>query len=264
MDNRPIGVFDSGIGGLTVLKELIREMPHENFIYLGDTARVPYGTRGSKIITTFALQLTNFLLQKNVKFLVVACNTITATCLDKIEEISPVPVLGVIKPAARTIVKTTKNGKVGILGTRATIESGIYEKEIQKLDGNIDIFSLACPLFVPIAEEGLGESNIADLAAEHYLKELKGIDTLHLGCTHYPLLINAIRKTVGSEVTIIDSAKPTAVELINILKAGNILNDHSGDSTVNFYFTDVTERSKNIAELFLGKKIENDICTVLL
>ncbi len=257
MDNRPIGVFDSGIGGLTVLKELIREMPHENFIYLGDTARVPYGTRGKKIITSFALQLANFLLQKNVKYLVVACNTISATCLDKIEEISAVSVIGVIKPAVRTIVKTTRNKKVAILGTRATIESRIYEREIQKLDSNIDIFSLACPLFVPIAEEGLGKSDIANLTAQHYLKGLKGIDTLHLGCTHYPLLINAIRKTVGSEVTIIDSAKPTAVELKNILKAGNILNDHSADSTVNFYFTDVTERSKNIAELFLGKRIKS-------
>ncbi len=259
MNNKSIGIFDSGIGGLTVTKEIVNLLPDESIIYLGDTARVPYGSRGKETITKFALQLTRFLLEKDVKFLVVACNTISAICLDKIQEISPIPVLGVIKPAVKKIVETTKSGRVGVIGTRATIASKIYEKEILTLNPRINVTSIACPLFVPIAEEGLGHSDISRLTAQHYLSQLKDIDTLHLGCTHYPLLKNVIREVVGESVTIIDSARPTAEELKNILTKSNLLNKSNIQPTATFYVTDAPERAMSTAELFFGRNIRADI-----
>lgn len=211
MKNKPIGIFDSGIGGLTVVKEIVKLLPNENIIYLGDTARVPYGTRGKETVTEFALELTRYLLSQDVKFLVVACNTITATCFDKIQEISTVPVIGVIEPAVKKIIKTSSTKRVGVIGTAATINSKVYEMKIKKLDPNFYVQSITCPLFVPIAEEGLANSNIANLTAKHYLKYLKNIDTLHLGCTHYPLLKNVIQDNIEKGVTIIDSADPPAL-----------------------------------------------------
>lgn len=259
MNNKPIGICDSGIGGLTVTKEIINSLPNENIIYLGDTARVPYGTRGNETITKFALELTRFLLEKDIKFLVVACNTISATCLDKVQKLSPVPVLGVIKPAVKRIVETTKSGKVGIIGTRATITSNIYEQEIHKINKKISKTSVPCPLFVPIAEEGLGNSNIAKPAAKHYLSKLKDIDTLHLGCTHYPLLKNVIVKCIGTDVSIIDSALPTAEDLKRCLAQKGLLRHESVKLVQTFYFTDISERVIVNAELFLGRKINNII-----
>lgn len=259
MNNRPIGIFDSGIGGLTVVKAIERLLPNESFIYLGDTARVPYGTRGTEIITEFSLQLTRFLLEKKVKLLVIACNTISATCLDEIQKLSPVPVIGVIKPAAKKIVETTKNKKVGVLGTRATVASRHYEQEIQALNPDIHITSLACPLFVPLAEEGLGTSNIAQLTAKYYLATLKDIDTIHLGCTHYPLLQEVIQETLGNSVTIIDSASPTSETLKKRLSDANLFHDDSIPPTKTFYVTDAPERVKIIASLFLGRDISDSL-----
>lgn len=257
MNNSPIGVFDSGIGGLTVVKEIINLLPNEKVVYLGDTARVPYGSRSGETITKFALQMTNFLLGKNVKMLVVACNTICATCIDKIQEVSPVPVVGVIKPASQKIVDTTKSGRVGVVGTRATINSKIYEKEIRDLNPNIQVSTVSCPLFVPIVEEGLGESEIALLAAEKYLKDLGSIDTLHLGCTHYPLLKNVIQKVVGSRVSIIDSAIPTSIEVKEVLMRNNLLNENSHIGSQIYYFTDLSENTIQTANIFLGRDISD-------
>lgn len=264
MNNNPIGVFDSGIGGLTVAKEIVKLLPNESIIYLGDTARVPYGSRGKETITEFALQLTRFLLKKDVKLLVVACNTISATCLDKIQDISPVPVIGVIKPASKKIVETTKVGRVGVIGTRATINSKVYEREIHEINPEIKVISIACPLFVPIAEESLGSSDIAKLTAQHYLSDLKNIDTLHLGCTHYPLLRNVIRQIVGENVTIIDSASPTAHELKKALTENNLLTDETFKASQTYYVTDTPEHVIPTANLFLGRDIKNILYKVEL
>lgn len=252
MNNNPIGIFDSGVGGLTVLREITNLLPNEDLIYLGDTARVPYGTRGKEIINEFSLQSTRFLLNKKIKFLVVACNTISATCLSKIRENSSVSVLGVIQPAAQKISNVTKSKKVGVIGTPATIRSKVYEREIHAIDRDIHIQSIACPLFVPIVEEGLSDSEIAKNTVHFYLSELKNIDTLHLGCTHYPLLKNTIQNEIGDNITIIDSALPTALKLKDELIKCNLLsNDAKGVCTL--FFTDITDRTHSITELFLGK-----------
>lgn len=260
MKDKPIGIFDSGIGGLTVARAISKVLPNENLIYLGDTARVPYGTRGKEVITEFALELANFLLKQDLKFLVVACNTISATCLDKIQAISPVPVLGVITPAVNKIIDTTKNKKVCVIGTQATISTKAYETEIHSIDPNIEVFSKACPLFVPIAEEGLANSDIAELTAKEYLLNIKesGIDTLHLGCTHYPLLKDIVQKVVGTEINIIDAAQPTAEELKRILSEKELLNN-TGSTNYQFYVTDSPERVYETAKLFFGADIRNKI-----
>lgn len=260
MNNKPIGVFDSGIGGLTVLHELIKALPNENFIYLGDTARVPYGNRSKETVTDFALELTKFLLSYDLKYLVVACNTISAICLDKIKKISSVPVIDVITPAVNRIVELTKSKKVGVIGTKATISSGIYETEIKDLDSNIKVYTRACPLFVPIAEEGLGDSEIAYLVAKKYLEFFKDkeIDILHLGCTHYPLLKKVIQKVIGDKITIIDSAIPTAKKLKEELRSKN-LEGISKNPEYQFFVTDDPEKMRDIAEIFLGKRIKVNI-----
>lgn len=254
MDNRPIGVFDSGIGGLTVVKEVLEQLPNESIIYLGDTARVPYGTRGKEIIKKFSLELTNFLLKRKVKFLVVACNTISATCLEEIEKASPVPVLGVIEPAASEAAKNTKTGKIGVIGTQATISSKVYEKEIKKINPKIKILTQACPLFVPLAEEGLIDEKATELIAQKYLKVFKNnkIDTLILGCTHYPVLKKVIQKVVGKKVRLIDSAKPTALKLKEILRQENLLSK-SKKAKHEFFVTDAPIRVYKVAKGFLGQ-----------
>src|SRR5689334_598138 len=197
MISSPIGIFDSGIEGLTVVKEILKQLPNENIIYLGDTARVPYGTRGKEVIKKFSLELTNFLLKRKVKFLVVACNTISATCLDEIKKISPVPVLGVINGAADDAVKNTKTNVIGVIGTPATISSKVYEKTIKDKNPKIKVISKACPLFVPLAEDGKISDKSTKLIAQNYLKDFKKtkIDTLILGCTHYPVLKKIIGET---------------------------------------------------------------------
>lgn len=250
MRNLPIGIFDSGIGGLTVVKEIIKELPNESIIYLGDTARVPYGTRGRKVITKFALELANFLLKRRVKFLVVGCNTISATCLEEIKKISPVPVLGVIKPAIEEAIKNTKRGRIGVIGTRATIDSQVYQKNLK----NMKVLIQACPLFVPLVEEGVIEEPASRLIAKDYLKKLVGkVDTLILGCTHYPILRKVIQQVMGSDVTLIDSAKPTALELKKILKRKKMLNN-TKRAKYDLFVTDAPKRVFEIANiLFEGK-----------
>ncbi len=257
MNNSPIGIFDSGIGGLTVTKEIVNKLPNESIIYIGDTARVPYGTRSKEIITKFAKQLTKFLLKRKVKFLVIACNTISSVALDEIKKISPVPVIGVIIPAAKKATTVTKNKKIGVIGTQGTISSNAYEEEIKKIDPSIKIVSNACPLFVPLAEEGLGDHPAAKLLAKDYLEEIvsTGVDTLILGCTHYPLLLETISNIVGPKVNIIDSAIPTAQQLQINLETNNLLSDKK-KSTLEFYVTDVPDRVYHVAGRFLGKKLK--------
>ncbi len=255
MDARPIGVFDSGIGGLTVVKQIIDVLPNENIIYVGDTARVPYGTRGKEVITRFALEVANFLIHQNVKCLVVACNTISATALDEIQTISPVPVIGVITPAAREAVKKSSSKNIGIIGTSATVNSKAYERELENLDTMVNVIAQACPVFVPLAEEGLTEHEATRLIAKDYLTTFNNtaVDTLILGCTHYPVLKNIIQQTVGENVTLIDSAKPTAVELKTLLENMGLQNGFN-IPRYKFYVTDAPDRVNKVAQiLFQGE-----------
>ena len=205
--DRPIGVFDSGIGGLTVLKALTAALPGEDFIYLGDTARLPYGTKSNEVIVRYSKENTGFLLAKGIKMLVVACNTSSAVALDAIASETMVPVIGVIEPGARAAAKASRIGKIGVIGTEATIASGAYTRAIQRLSPRAEIYTRACPLLVPLAEEGWTDNAVAELTVAHYLESLKqsGIDTLLLGCTHYPLLREMFAKILGARVKIVDS-----------------------------------------------------------
>lgn len=253
VDNRPIGVFDSGIGGLTVVKEIIKTLPNESIIYLGDTARVPYGTRDDEIITKFALELADYLLKKNVKVLVVACNTISATCFEEIERISPVPVIGVIKPAAKWAASSTSKRTIGVIGTRATMRSGAYTRAIKDIKPGMEVLHKACPLFVPVVEEGLANHEIAEMVVREYLEnEFDGeVDTLILGCTHYPILKDTIRKVLNG-IKLIDSAKPTAQELKEILKNKELLNYEGAEYQI--LLTDTPPHIQNVIDLFFEGK----------
>lgn len=265
MDNRAIGIFDSGIGGLTVTKEIVKQLPNESIIYLGDTARVPYGTRSKEAVTQFAKELVNFLLKRKVKALVVACNTISALALEKIEKMSPVPVLEVIKPAVRKGVKKTKNKKIGVIGTQGTIQSRAYEEEIRKIDPQIEVTAVGCPLFVRLAEEGLHKSKVTKLVAEDYLNEIiiKDVDTLILGCTHYPLLVDAISQTVGSKINLIDSAEPTTQELKKVLEEKNLLSDNL-HPTYKFYVTADPQKVYRVVGRFFGEELKGRLKKVTL
>lgn len=265
MNNNPIGIFDSGIGGLTVTKEIVKRLPQESIIYLGDTARVPYGTRSKKVVTKFALELVNFLLKRKVKCLVVACNTISAVALEEIEKISPVPVIGVVKPAVKKAISKTKNRKIGVIGTQGTIQSKAYELEIKTKDPKTEVFSVGCPLFVPLAEEGLQSHKAAKLVAEDYLEEIigAGADTLILGCTHYPLLYKTIAETVGPNVTLVDSAGPTTEELIKLLKENDLLSENNNPA-YEFFVTDAPERVYSVAGKFFGEALNGNLKQISL
>jgi glutamate racemase len=250
---KAIGIFDSGIGGLTVLKEIIAKLPEENTIYLGDTARVPYGIRSPETVTRYSFENTRFLLSQEIKMLVVACNTASAVSLDAVKKEFPLPIIGVLEPGARAAVAVTKTRKVGVIGTEATINSGAYEKAIKKLGADIEVFSLPCPLFVPLVEEGWIENDVAELVALKYLAGLKNkrIDTLVLGCTHYPLLKVVITSAMGAGITLIDSATETAREVADIL--GKLKWKKEGQERVvrKYFVTDTPSRFVKIGKLFL-------------
>ena len=256
MKHARIGIFDSGIGGLTVAKQIISLLPNENIIYLGDTARVPYGTRDKKTITQFSLQLVKFLLKQKVKVLVVACNTISATSLLEIKKLSAVPVIGVIDATVQEALGDTKTRTIGVIGTRATINSKAYEKSIKEINIKVKIISQACPLFVPLAEEGFINHPASKLIAGEYLKIYKNskVDTLILGCTHYPILVKLIQRVVGKKIKLIDSALPTAKVLKKLLQEKNLLNNGSKKPQLKFYVTDAPERVYKIANLFFDNK----------
>ncbi len=257
--NRPIGVFDSGIGGLTVLKEIIRELPHERTIYLGDTARVPYGIRSPETVIRYSFENSKFLSSKDIKLLVVACNTASSISLDAIKNTFSIPVMGVIEPGAKAAVRATKNKKVGVIGTEATVKSNAYTKAIKAIDESIEVFSLACPLFVPLVEEGWTEGNIATLIAKQYLDAVKEkrIDTIVLGCTHYPLLKKVIAEVIGEGVRLIDSAVETSHEIKTILEILRLRREQKDKPSREFFVTDSPERFLKVGENFLGQKIEN-------
>ncbi len=259
--SKPIGIFDSGLGGLTVAKEIFRLLPSEDVIYFGDTGRYPYGPRSKDIIIKFSEQDTRFLLEQGVKIIVVACNTASALALPVIDERFEIDMLGVTIPGAVSAVKSTKNGKVGIIGTTGTISSDVYAREINRLDPKIKVFSLACPLFVHLVEEGYLDKPASRLIAEDYLGPFRtnGIDTLVLGCTHYPLLKDTIREALGNKVVLIDSAEETAQAVYRHLLQQDMLREKTADVLHKFYVSDLPDRFNQVAKHFLGDKITNVI-----
>ena len=210
--DKPIGIFDSGIGGLTVVKRFLTSLPNENIVYFGDTARVPYGSKSNSTVIEYSLQDAKFLLSKNVKAIVVACNTASSIAIDELRNLFNIPIIGMIGPGSKAALRETKNKKVGVIGTRATISNNAYAKRLKFLDPSVEVFEKACPLFVPLAEEGWIKENATYEIAEEYLKELrdKKIDTLVLGCTHYPILSKVIQKVIGTNVKLIDSGVASA------------------------------------------------------
>ncbi|MBU2540661.1 MAG: glutamate racemase [Candidatus Omnitrophica bacterium] len=219
MDKRPIGVFDSGVGGLTVVRELLKNLPNERIVYFGDTARVPYGTKSKKAIVTFSLENALFLLKKKVKLIVVACNTSSSLALSALKKHFHIPIIGVIDPAVEQALRLTRSGRIGVIGTRATIESKVYEKKIHRLNRKMKVYSKACSLFVPFVEEGCLNNSAISKIASMYLKDFKErkIDTLILGCTHYPLLKEVIANFFDKDVILIDSGLPIALEVKEML-----------------------------------------------
>jgi glutamate racemase len=255
----PIGIFDSGVGGLTVLKELLVQLPGESTVYLGDTARVPYGVRSPETVRRYSFENTRFLVGRGIKLLVVACNTVSAVSLDAIRGSVSVPVVGVIEPGAKAAVAATKTKKIGVIGTDATVRSGSYARAITSIDPSVEVFSLACPLFVPLVEEGWTEGPVVELTAARYLAELKdtGIDTLVLGCTHYPLLKEVLSAAMGPGVRLIDSAVETAAETKVILESLGLRNPGSGQVRRTFCVTDAPEKFMRVGERFLCRRLDH-------
>jgi glutamate racemase len=255
-----IGVFDSGVGGLTVLHQLAELLPHEHLIYLGDTARYPYGTKSADTVRRYALENTEFLADKGIKMLVVACNTAAAVALDTLAERFDIPVVGVIEPGARQAVKQTRNRKIGVIATEGTIASGSYTRTLRQLSPDLEIYTRACPLFVPLAEEGWTDNEIAQRTAQLYLTSLKrsGIDTLLLGCTHYPLLAPIIGGVMGDGVTLVDSARTTAVAVREALVRYG-LTRRSGGGSLSFFVTDVPDRFIKVGSRFLGHQLDSAV-----
>lgn len=252
---KPIGIFDSGLGGLTVLKEIIKELPGENTIYLGDTARVPYGTRSPETVMKYSLENAKFLISKGIKALVVACNTSSSINMQFLSKSFPVPVVGVVEPGARAAVLKSKTKKIAVIGTEATINSNSYEKAMKSINGSVNVIGIACPLFVPLVEEGWLKGDIVTLTAKEYLSGISnhGVDTLVLGCTHYPMLKDVIADIV--KIPMIDSAVETAKEVHLILKDMDLLRSGRSDSSREFFVTDSPEKFARTGAGFLGHPI---------
>ncbi len=251
---KPIGIFDSGVGGLTVFKEVRKQFPFEDIIYFGDTARVPYGPKSRNTVIDYSIQNARFLVQQGAKIIVVACNTSSSVALKKLQKMLDVPILGVIQPGANSAVKNTKNKRIGVIGTEGTIRSDAYKEAIQLLDTETKIFSKACPLLVPLVEEGWINHKITKATIEEYLLPLmkKNIDTLVLGCTHYPILKQTIQSIIGNEINLIDSAFTISQKLQNIVSESN-QNQIGKDK---FFVSDNEEKFRKIANNILQKKIE--------
>lgn len=258
--NGAIGVFDSGFGGLTVVSEIFKQLPDEEIVYFGDTAHLPYGTKSRDTITRFSLRIMDFLKKQGVKVIVVACNSASSHAIDALRGRAVIPVVDVINPGARAALRLTKNKKVGIIGTTATIRSKSYEKAISKLDSEIKIFTKSCPLFAPLVEEGWIDKQVTLLIAKEYLGPLKDekVDTLVLGCTHYPLLKKIITRVMGVNVKLVDSAEETAVEVRRVLNEKNLLRKGGGETVKHKYFvSDDPEKFVSLGRNFIEKEIRN-------
>jgi glutamate racemase len=258
--NRPIGVFDSGVGGLTVAHALLEALPSEELLYLGDTGRQPYGTKSAETVTRYSLENVDFLLARDVKLIVVACNSASAVALEAVRERAGVPVVGVIEPGAQAAVARSRSRRVGVIGTEATIGAGAYSRALHRLDPGLELFTRACPLLVPLAEEGWTEGDVALAVARVYLASLvrSGIDVLILGCTHYPLLAGVLGEVMGPAVTLVDSAEETARAVAGVL-AGHGLARPSGPGGASFVVTDVPDRFVRIGRRFRGARVESAV-----
>lgn len=258
---RPIGVFDSGIGGLTVVKELSRLLPNEKIVYFGDTARVPYGNKSRETIIHYSLQIAYFLLKKKIKMLVVACNSASSVSLPTLKRHFHIPIIGVIEPGARSAIANSKNNKIGVIGTLGTVASNSYKKALKKINTGVKVYQQPCSLFVPLAEDGWNNTRIAQEISDEYIKNISGkeIDTLILGCTHYPLLKGLIQKSVGNDVQLIDSGKETAKEVKKILEKKNLLNINklSEKNHSIFYVSDFPHKFTEVSERFLSKELKH-------
>ncbi len=265
MPERAIGVFDSGVGGLTVLRELHNRVPEEPLVYLGDTARVPYGTKSALTVLRYAHEAARFLLDQRVKLLVVACNTASAVALDDLAERYQVPVIGVIEPGARRALQVTRNGRIGVVGTEGTIRSGAYERALLSGRSDVVVHTAACPLFVPLAEEGWACHEVAHLAAREYLAPLlaANIDTLVLGCTHYPLLRKTLQDVAGPDVQLVDSAQETAKAVACRLDEYQLLHQRTPAPPPRYFVTDIPDRFERVGGAFLGKELQG-VATVSL
>lgn len=258
--NAPVGVFDSGVGGLTVAREIMRQIPEERIVYFGDTARVPYGSKSRDTIVRYSRQIIRFLRTQNVKAIVIACNTASAYALETVAAESDIPVIGVINAGARTAVEATRNGRIGVIGTEGTIGSGIYTEVMKKLCPEIEVVGKACPLFCPLVEEGLLHDSVTDEIASRYLSVLKGkyIDTLVLGCTHYPLLRSTLGRLMGEAVTLVNPAYETAIELKGLLRDRG-LNREPGAPFLGeknqFFVSDLAEKFTDFASAILPEEV---------
>jgi len=251
---KAIGIFDSGVGGLTVLKEVEKALPQEDTIYLGDTARVPYGTKSPETVTRYSTEITSFLVSRDIKLLVVACNTASACALETLKKHFSIPIVGVIEPGARRAASVTRTGKVGVIGTEGTIRTSAYTKAIKRINPEIEVVTRACPLFVPLAEEGWIDNEVTRMVADIYLGGLKnqGVDTLVLGCTHYPILKKTIGESMGEGVQLVDSAEETARTVAEILRNSSLLRPASEKGNHHYFVTDVPAGFIKVGNRFLG------------
>lgn len=255
----PVGVFDSGIGGLTVVHELIRQLPRERIVYFGDTARVPYGPKSPETVRRYSREIAAFLTEQGVKSIVVACNTATAHALGMLRSELPLPVIGVVEPGARAAVASTRTGRIGVIGTAGTIKSGAYERAIRALAPDAEVIARACPLFVPLVEEGWVDHEATRLVAQTYLQPLVGanVDTLVLGCTHYPLLKPLLRDVMGPSVRLIDSAEETAAEAARALEGASLSAPEQSQADYRFVASDDPAQFLRVGQRFLGSAMEN-------
>lgn len=260
MKSAPIGVFDSGVGGLTVAREIMRQLPNENIVYFGDTARVPYGSKSKDNIIRYSRQIIHFLKTKNVKAIVIACNTASALALDVVREEIDIPIIGVVEPGARAALEITQTKKIGVIGTEATIRSAMYEKLIEERDSEAEVVGKACPLFVPLVEEGFAKHKVTREIIDYYLASLleTDIDSLILGCTHYPLLRSRIREYVGDKITLVNPAYETAMDLKKLLEDAKMENTGEGQehASYSFYVSDAADKFKQFANSILPYDIE--------
>lgn len=256
LQSAPIGVFDSGVGGLTVAREIMRQIPNEKIVYFGDTARVPYGSKSKETVTKYSKQIVRFLRTQNVKAIVIACNTASAYALDEIEREIDLPIIGVVRPGAKVAAEVTRNGKIGVIATEGTIHSQIYSAYIKQIRKDVNVIGKACPLFVPLVEEGLLVDPVTDEIAVRYLSELidRDIDTLILGCTHYPLIRSTVGRIMGEKVTLVNPAYETARELKELLEREDLLNKKEiglGENKYRFFVSDGAEKFKRFANSVL-------------
>lgn len=257
--SRAIGVFDSGLGGLTVLKEIAQLLPHEDIVYFGDTARVPYGPRSAETVTKYTFQSINFLLEQNIKAIVIACNTASARSLAAAQERYNIPIIGMVIPGSRGALKKTKNNRIGIIGTEGTVTSKAYDKEILSQNPDASVYSKACALFVSIVEEGWANTEVARLTATEYFRDFEGtnIDTLVMGCTHYPILYDTIKSVTQSKVELVNPATEAALELKDLLQMRDLLNQQEREPRYAYYVSDAPNKFKKIGEDFLGRNVDD-------